>query len=82
MSLLLSTNYEYSLFNVLHWDAWTDLSCVREGKAINILTDFMFFVTNTARLIPVLFVMLLRTEAWLAFTWDRSLGTQKEAGEA
>lgn len=70
MSLLLSSSCEHSSFNVLHWDAWTDLSCVRESRAINISTDFMYFVTSPTRLVPVLFVILLRTEAWLAFTWD------------
>lgn len=40
MSLLLSTNCEHSLFNVLHWDAWTNLPCIREGNVIKCLTWF------------------------------------------
>jgi len=40
MSPLLSTNCEHSLFNVSHWDAWTNFSWVREGKVIKHLTWF------------------------------------------
>lgn len=80
MSLLLSTNCERSLFNVLHWDAWTYLSCVREGRAINISTDFTCIVTSPTRLVPVLLVMLLRAEAWRAFTWDMQVSRHSEGG--